>query len=141
MNLWMGALSLAAAALAAPASAEGDLALKPIKLDDFVIGMGEAGYGVSKKDYELVTSKAYRLLIKSTGAKKCAWVAPELTTSIWLRKVEAGGGEIKATMLNEIEFEKVGEAEIFFVPVRTESFAWRCKGLEGRGVQGKFVVK
>ena len=141
MKIWMAALSLATAALVGPASAEGDLALKPIKLDDLVIGMGESGYGVSKKDYELVTGKAYQLLIKSTGAKECAWVAPELTTNIWLRKVEAGGVEIKAAMLNEVEFERAGEAEIFFVPVRTGSFAWRCKGLEGRGVEGKFVVK
>jgi len=133
--------ALIVAGTAGPALAEGDLALKPTKLDDLVIGTDQSGYGVSKKDYELVTGKAYQLLIKSTGVKECAWVAPEWAANIWLRKVEAGGVEIKAAVLNELEFEREGAAEVFFVPIRPGSFVWRCRGLESRGVEGKFTVK
>jgi hypothetical protein len=139
MKRWLAVLIVAG--VAGSALAEGDLALKPTKLDDLVIGTDQSGYGVSKKDYELVTGKAYQLTIKSTGAKECAWTAPEFAANIWLRKVEAGGVEIKAAVLNELEFEEAGEAEVFFVPIRPGSFTWRCRGLESRGVQGKFMVK
>jgi hypothetical protein len=138
---WTALLGGVAMLAAGAAVAEGDLALKPIKLDDLIVGQGEAGYGVSKKDFELVTGKAYRLLVKSTGNKECAWESPALAANIWLRKVEAGGIEIKAAHLIELEFEKEGEAEIFFVPIRTGTFAWRCRGLEARGVSGNFIVK
>ena len=131
----------AAVALPGLAGAEGYLALKPEKLPDLVLGLGEAGYGVSQKDYALVTGKAYRLKLKSTGQKECAWVAPEFANSIWLRKVEVSGVEIKASHVYEIEMEREGEAELFFVPIRPGEYAWGCKGLEGKGLAGKFVVK
>ena len=133
----MGALALCSGA----ARAEGDLSLKVAKLDELVLGTGEAGFGVSKKNYDLVTGKAYSLKIKSTGAKECAWEAPDLASAIWLRKVEAGEVEIKASHLRELEFEREGEAEIFFVPIRPGNFAWRCRGLEGKGMAGAFLVK
>ena len=133
----MGALALCGGA----ALAEGDLSLKVAKLDELLLGSGEAGFGVSKKNYDLVTGKAYSLKIKSTGAKECAWEAPDFANAIWLRKVEAGEVEIKVSHLREIEFEREGEAEIFFVPIRPGNFAWRCRGLEGKGMTGAFVVK
>jgi len=123
------------------ARGEGDLSLKVTKLDQLLLGTGEAGFGVSKKTYDLVTGKAYSLKIKSTGAKECAWEAPEFSKTIWLRKIEAGDVEIKASHLTEIEFEREGEAEIFFVPIRPGNFPWRCRGLEGKGMAGAFVVK
>jgi hypothetical protein len=123
------------------ARAEGDLALKVTKLDDLVLGTGEAGFGVSKKSYDLVTGRAYSLMIKSTGSKECAWEAPEFANTIWLRKVEAGEVEIKAAYLTELEFEREGEAEIFFVPIRPGKFQWRCRGLEAKGMAGTFAVK
>ena len=123
------------------ARAEGDLALKVTKLDDLVLGTGEAGFGVSKKSYDLVTGRAYSLMIKSTGAKECAWEAPEFAKTIWLRKIEAGEVEIKASHLTELEFEREGEAEIFFVPIRPGNFPWRCRGLEGKGMAGAFAIK
>jgi hypothetical protein len=132
-----------AAALALPsvAHAEGYLALKPERLPELVVGLGETGYGVSQKDYALVTGKAYRLKIKSTGQKECAWAAPEFSNYIWLRKVEVNSVEIKATNIYEIEFEKEGDAEMFFVPIRPGEYTWACRGLEGKGMTGKFVVK
>jgi hypothetical protein len=123
------------------ASAEGYLALKPEKLPDLELGLGETGYGVSQKDYSLTTGKAYRLKLKSTGQKECAWAAPELANYIWLRKVEVNNVEIKASHVYEIEMEREGEAELFFVPIRPGEYAWGCRGLESKGMAGKFIVK
>jgi hypothetical protein len=123
------------------ALAEGDLAQKTEKLPDMVLGLGQAGYGVSQKDFALVTGKAYRLKIKSTGQKECAWQAPEFANVIWLRKVEVNKVEIKASHVYEIEMEREGEAEVFFIPIRPGEYAWGCKGLEGKGMAGKFIVK
>jgi hypothetical protein len=131
------------AAISVPtlASAEGYLALKPEKLPDLEIGLGETGYGVSQKDYALTTGKAYRLKLKSTGQKECAWTAPEFANFVWLRKVEVSNVEIKASHVYEIEMEREGEAELFFVPIRPGEYAWGCRGLEGKGLAGKFIVK
>jgi hypothetical protein len=131
----------AAVVLPGLAAAEGYLALKPEKLPDLVLGLGETGYGVSQKDYALTTGKAYRLKLKSTGQKECAWAAPEFANYVWLRKVEVGHVEIKASHVYEIEMEREGEAELFFVPIRPGDYAWGCKGLEGKGLSGKFIVK
>ena len=134
-------ISSVAIALPDPARAEGYLAQKPEKLPDLVLGLGETGYGISQKDFALATGKAYRLKIKSTGQKECAWQAPELTKFIWLRKVEVNNVEIKAAHVYEIEMEREGEAEIFFVPIRPGDYAWGCRGLEGKGMTGRFIVK
>jgi hypothetical protein len=134
---------LAISLIAAPAfaRAEGDLALRPERLPDMVLGLGEAGFGVSQKDFTLSTGKAYRLKIRSTGEKECAWQAPQFTNFIWLRKVEVNKVEIKASHVYEIEMEREGEAEIFFVPIRPGEYAWGCKGLESKGMAGRFIVK
>jgi hypothetical protein len=123
------------------AFAEGDLAQKPEKLPDLVLGLGEAGYGDSHNDFALNTGKAYRLKIQSTGQKECAWQAPEFVNFIWLRKIEVNKVEIKASHVYEIEMEREGEAEIFFVPIRPGEYAWGCRGLEAKGMAGRFIVK
>jgi hypothetical protein len=123
------------------ARAEGDLGSRPEKLPDLVLGLGDAGFGVSQKDFALTTGKAYRLKIKSTGEKECAWQAPQFVNFIWLRKVEVNKVEIKASHIYEIEMERAGEAEVFFVPIRPGEYAWGCRGLESKGMAGKFVVK
>ena len=126
---------------ARPRSCRGLPRAKAGKLPDLVLGLGEAGYGVSQKDFALSTGKAYRLKIKSTGQKECAWQAPEFVNFIWLRKIEVNKVEIKASHVYEIEMEREGEAEIFFVPIRPGEYAWGCRGLESKGMAGKFVVK
>jgi hypothetical protein len=63
------------------------------------------------------------------------------TNFIWLRKVEVNRVEIKASHLYEIEMEREGAAEIYFVPIRPGEYAWGCRGLEGKGMAGKFIVK
>ncbi|WP_421697244.1 copper-binding protein [Ancylobacter sp.] len=138
------ALSFTLAALLATsgaAIAAGDLTLKPTELKPLELGLGNAGYGVSETKYNLETGKAYSLELSSTGKKECAWQAPEFFKSIFLRKVEVEEVEVKAVALTEIEFEKEGEAELFFVPLKPGTFAWYCKGMEERGMKGEFIVK
>lgn len=134
------ALAVVLAVVAVPVQAEGDLGVRGTRLE-LTVGTDESGFGVSQKDFELTTGKLYQLKIKATGAKECAWEAPQLAATIWLRKVEAGNVEIKAPTLTELEFERESEAEIFFVPIRTGTFPWRCRGMETRGMAGSFVVK
>ncbi len=128
-------------ALSGAAYAAGDLTLKPTELKELTVGLGDAGYGVSEKTYNLETGKAYSLELKSTGKKECAWQAPGFFQSIFLRKVEVEEVEIKAIGLTEIEFEKDGEAELFFVPIKPGTYPWFCKGMEERGMKGEFIVK
>jgi hypothetical protein len=134
-------LFLTACVVATPTIAEGELAERPARLPELALGLGDTGYGVSQKEFALTTGKAYRLTITSTGNKPCAWEAPEFSNFIWLRKIEVNRVEIKATHVYEIEMEREGEAEIFFVPIRPGEYTWGCRGLEGRGMAGKFIVK
>ncbi len=123
------------------AFAAGDLTLKPTELKPLELGLGNAGYGVSETRYNLETGKAYSLELSSTGKKECAWQAPDFFKNIFLRKVEVEEVEIKAIALTEIEFEKEGEAELFFVPIKPGTYPWFCKGMEERGMKGEFIVK
>ncbi len=125
----------------APAYAEGFLAGRTKRIPDLELGLGNAGYGVSSHKYELETGKGYRLWIKSTGAKECAFVAPEFFTNIWVRKLEVNKVEIKLSQIHEIEFEREGAAELFFTPIKPGEYTWECEGLEHKGMTGKIMVK
>lgn len=136
--------ALLAAALGFSSSlalAAGDLANRPERLERLVIGTGESMLGVSVREHQLETGQSYRLVIEATGMQECAWVAPGFFKNVWLRKVEVGNVEIKAPTLTELEFEREGEAELFFVPIRPGTYEWACAGLEERGVSGTFVVQ
>ncbi|MCW8904643.1 copper-binding protein [Sedimenticola sp.] len=122
------------------AQAAGYLATKPEALPDLVFGTDEAGYQVSQSSYELETGKSYRLKIVSSGRKEYALRAPEFFTFIWLRKIEAGGMEIKASALYELEFEEEGEAEIFFVPIKPGKYTVGAAGLEQKGSVAEILV-
>jgi hypothetical protein len=121
--------------------AAGDLTRMSTALPDLRLGSEESDYSMSQHEYQLETGKAYQLKIIASGQKEYAFQAPEFALSIFLRKVEAGGVEIKAVTLTELEFEDAGEAEIFFVPIKPGKFRFYAKGLEGKGMQGYFVVK
>ncbi|HZX19263.1 MAG TPA: copper-binding protein [Pseudomonas sp.] len=121
--------------------AAGDLTRRTEKLPDLLLGSEASDYSLSQSEYQLETGKAYQLKIIASGQKEYAFQAPEFATSIYLRKVEAGGVEIKAITLIELEFEDAGEAEIFFVPIKPGTFRFYAKGLEGKGMLGHFVVK
>ena len=49
--------------------------------------------------------------------------------------------EIKSATLDEIEFEKGGEAELFFVAIRPGTYEYGSKGMTERGVVGKIIVE
>lgn len=121
--------------------AAGDLTRRGTALPDLRLGSEESDYSLSQNEYQLETGKAYQLKIIASGQKEYAFQAPEFSTSIFLRKIEAGGVEIKAVTLLELEFEEAGEAEIFFVPIKPGKFPFFAKGLEGKGMLGHFVVK
>lgn len=121
--------------------AAGDLTRRGTALPDLVLGNEESDYSMSQLEYQLETGQAYQLKIIASGQKEYAFQAPEFATSIFLRKVEAGGVEIKAITLTELEFEDAGEAEIFFVPIKPGKYRFYAKGLEGKGMLGYFVVK
>ncbi len=122
-------------------SAKGDLTRKPQALDDLVLGSDASDYSMSVKRYELETGQAYKLNIVSSGLKEYAIEAPEFFASIFLRKVEAGGMEIKATSLTQLEFEDEGEAEIYFVPIKPGQYRFYSSGLEGKGMEGVINVR
>jgi Tfp pilus assembly protein PilX len=121
--------------------AAGDLTRKTTALPDLLLGSEASDYALSQSEYRLETGKAYQLRIIASGQKEYAFQAPEFATSIFLRKVEAGGVEIKAVTLTELEFEEAGEAEIFFVPIKPGRYRYYAKGLEAKGMQGTFVVE
>jgi hypothetical protein len=131
------ALSLAAAA----ARAEGNLATKCEELPKLVFGTDPTGFKVSQEKYDLVTGKCYELEISSSGNKEYAIRGENFFRNIWLRKIEAGGMEIKAHSLYELEFEKEGEAEIFFVPITPGTFTLAAEGLEDKGTKATFTIK
>jgi uncharacterized cupredoxin-like copper-binding protein len=133
--------ALAATALPATVAAEGFLAGRLEKLPDLVIGLGDAGYETSKDAYELTTGKGYRMWIKATGKKECAFVAPDFFQHVWFRKIEVNKVEIKASAFHELEFEREGEVELFFTPIKPGEYTWGCKGLEDKGLTGKITVK
>src|SRR3546814_12471147 len=55
----------------------GYLATQPTELEELVLGTDMIGYNVSVKEYSLETGQAYSLLIKSSGVKEYAIVAPD----------------------------------------------------------------
>lgn len=130
-----------AALFASPAAAEGDLVGRLAQAPDLVIGTGEAGYGFTQEPFTFETGKGYRMWIKATGEKECAFVAPELFQNAFFRKIEVNKVELKFARMDEIEFERAGEAELFFTIVRPGEYAWECKGLADKGLTGKIVVK
>ena len=121
--------------------AEGFLVQRAQRLPDLELGLGAAGYGVSDHKYELETGKGYRLWLKATGAKECAFTAPEFFQNVWFRKIEVNKVELKVQAVYEIEFEREGSAELFFTPIKPGEYEWACDGLEHKGMKGVISVK
>ncbi|MGF1622589.1 MAG: copper-binding protein [Rhodomicrobiaceae bacterium] len=135
------AFSGALTGAASTAMAEGNLAVRCETLPSLTFGTDITGYKVSQDTYELETGKCYKLEIASTGNKEYALRAPGFFHNIWIRKVEAGGIEIKAKNLYELEFEDEGKADLFFVPIVPGSYEMVAQGLEERGTKATFNVK
>lgn len=123
------------------ALAKGDLATKGTKLPELILGQGDAGFGVSQAEYRIETGKLYQLEISATGKQECALRGEKFFASVYVRKAEVGGVEVKAPFFSEFEFEGEGEVELFFVPVRTGSFKLGCAGLEDKGMGVTIIVE
>ncbi len=121
-------------------SSKGDLALRSKKIE-LKLGSDKSDYAMSQNVFELETGKAYRLEISSMGFKEYEFEAEDFFKNIWIRKVEVEGIEIQAPVINEIEFEREGEIEINFVPIRTGEFPFEIEGLQKKGMTGKFIIK
>ena len=95
------------------------------------------------REYRLKVGQGYRWKIKASDLTEYAFVAPEFIRNVWIRKIEVGDPavEIKAVTFDELEFERGGEAEIFFVAVRPGTFEYGPKGLMERGLVGKIIVE
>jgi hypothetical protein len=123
------------------ARSEGYLATEAQKLPDLVFGTDQAGFAVSTPNYQLVTGKAYQLTIIASGKREYAIRGDDFFNFIWLRKVEVGDVEIKATGLYEIEMEKEGKATMIFVPIRPGKYRIYAKGLDTKGAAATITVK
>ena len=119
---------------------EGDLALRSKKIE-LQLGSEVSDYEMSKKVINLETGKAYRLEISSLGFKEYEFEAEEFFKNIWIRKIEIDGIEIVTSTLLEIEFEREGEIEINFVPIRTGIFPFEIEGLQSKRMVGEFIIK
>ncbi len=136
-------ITAATAAVAFAATAVAQESGKTIRLPDLMIGTGNTGFEWTQDNLPtLEVNKAYRMWLKATGKKECAFQADELFANIKWRKMEINKVEIKPTAsFKEIEFENEGSAELFFTPTKAGEYTWKCNGLEARGLTGKIVVK
>ncbi len=138
-----GALILAAVLLSTSLVwAGGDLSRQtPVELK-VLLGAKDSEFAIRPKTWNLETGKLYKVALVNEGKVKHEWVAPEFTLTIWTRKVQVGGVEVKG-VINEIELEAGAKADWYFVPIRTGEFEMVCE-IEGHreaGMLGKIVVK
>lgn len=122
--------------------AAGDLSRQtPIELK-VLVGAKSDEYAISPKTWNLQTGKLYKVTLVNEGKLKHEWAAPEFALTIWTRKVEVGGAEIKG-VINEIELQPGAKADWYFVPIRTGTFEMACEIEDHRdkGMVGKVVVK
>ena len=120
--------------------AKGDLAIRAKKLE-LKLGSDTSDYDMSQKVFEMETGKAHRLEISSMGFKEYEIEAEDFFRNIWVRSIEIEGIELDVPVINEIEFEREGEIEIKFVPIRPGEYDFEIERLQNKGMVGKFIVK
>jgi hypothetical protein len=125
----------------ATAAIAGDLATKAQKLPALEIGLGDAGFGMSQKDYSLEAGKAYKLNVKGTGKQSCTLRGAEFFASIYVRQIAAGEVEILNPTFAGFDLDDPSEFELYFVPIRTGKFTIGCTGLEAKGMKVDITVK
>ena len=126
--------------LPSESNAEGDLSIRSKKLV-LNLGSDKSDYDMSQKIFNMETGKAYRLEITSMGFKEYELEAEDFFRNIWIRSIEIDGIELDAPVINEIEFEREGEIEIKFVPIRPGEDEFEIERLQSKGMVGKFIVK
>ena len=126
--------------LPSESNAEGDLSIRSKKLV-LNLGSDKSDYDMSQKIFNMETGKSYRLEITSMGFKEYELEAEDFFRNIWIRSIEIDGIELDAPVINEIEFEREGEIEIKFVPIRPGEYDFEIERLQSKGMVGKFIVK
>lgn len=122
------------------AFAKGDLSRRCKKLPELVLGTDAAGYKVSQNAYTIETGICYKLPIKSTGKKEYAMRGSKFFRNMWVRKIEAGGMEIKAAPISELEFEDESECDLYFTMIVPGKYKFYAAGLEEKGTVITFTV-
>ena len=126
--------------LPSESNAEGDLSIRSKKLV-LNLGSDKSDYDMSQKIFNMESGKAYRLEITSMGFKEYELEAEDFFRNIWIRSIEIDGIELDAPVINEIEFEREGEIEIKFVPIRPGEYDFEIERVQNKGMVGKFIVK
>ena len=121
--------------LPSESNAEGDLSIRSKKLV-LNLGSDKSDYDMSQKIFNMETGKAYRLEITSMGFKEYELEAEDFFRNIWIRSIEIDGIELDAPVINEIEFEREGEIEIKFVPIRPGEYDFEIERLQSKGMVG-----
>lgn len=122
--------------------AGGDLSRQTPANLKVLLGTKDNEFAISPKTWNLETGKLYKVTLVNEGKVKHEWVAPEFTLTIWTRKVEVKGVEVKG-VINEIELAAGATADWYFIPIRTGEFEMVCE-IEGHreaGMVGKIIVK
>ena len=119
--------------LPSKADAKGDLSIRSKKLV-LNLGSDKSDYDMSQKIFNMETGKAYRLEITSMGFKEYELEAEDFFRNIWIRSIEIDGIELDAPVINEIEFEREGEIEIKFVPIRPGEYDFEIERLQSKGM-------
>jgi uncharacterized cupredoxin-like copper-binding protein len=114
-----------------------------VRMRPLQLGTEEDSASMEPREYRLKAGQGYRWKIKASDLNEYALIAPAFFRNIWIRKVEAGEPEveIKAAVIDEIEFENGGEAELFFVAIRPGTYEFGPRGMMERGVVGKIIVE
>jgi uncharacterized cupredoxin-like copper-binding protein len=126
------------ALLAAPATAEGNLASGGVEID-LKIDTDELKF--SPDTIELETGKYYRMNISVEDADDTAFVAPDFFRNVWINQIVVNDLEIKVQNPYSLEWDAAGTFSVAFVPIRPGEYSFAVAGYEDRGLQGKFVVK
>ncbi len=131
-------------AFISPAYADGDLS--KAEATEIVIEMGQVDAKTmffKPNHIDLVTGKAYKIVLKNTDTIKHEFAAPEFIGKVFTRKVEVLGAdgkmiaEVKGA-INEVEVAGGGVAEWFIVPVQTgKDIEMEC-AIEGHKEAGMF---
>lgn len=122
--------------------AGGDLSRQTPAELKVLVGAADNEFVFVPKTWSLETGKLYKVTLINEGKVKHEWVAPEFTLTMWTRKVEVGGVEVKG-VIHELELQPGARADWYFVPIRTGEFEMGCE-IEGHrkaGMIGKIVVR
>lgn len=136
---------LALGVIVLPASSEAQLfdpaVHKLERMEPLVLGSADNSFHMAPKEYKLKVGQGYRWKIKAATDFEYGVIAPAFFRNIWIRKVEMGPLEVKTGTLDELEFEDVGEVELFFVAIRPGTYQFSVRGAEERGMVGTIVVE